>query len=614
MSKLSITQKLIILSSVLAFSGAAIGLYYSYNNKDSKHMTFKELAHYFFKIEQEPSRLGMTRLLSHLLKEATPQEAAVICNISLGQLHAPYIGTQFNIAEKNIIKVIADILQQDEKEITLQSKMIGDLGLIIETGKWDIKNDPELLEIYDTLEKIEKISGIGSQEEKNRALKNLIISLDPLSAKYVIRIILGTLRLGFSDMTLIDALSWMEAGDKSLRHVIEHAYNVCADIGYIARLLKQEGIEAIKKMEPHVGTPIRPAAAERLPTPQAIFEKLGTCIAQPKLDGFRLQIHYGHSQNQPLIKFYSRNLIDMSHMFPDLAQAIQNLPVQNLIAEGEAIVYDQNAGTFLPFQETVKRKRKHGIEKAIEELPLQIFMFDILYLNGKSLLSLTHETRRAQLKALFEATSSSAIKIIDEKKIHNAKELEDYFMQNISSGLEGLVVKRPDAIYQPGKRNFNWIKLKRSEEGHLEDTIDCVILGYYAGSGKRASFGIGAFLVGVYNPAHDCFETVAKIGTGLKDIDWIELKAKCDAIAVHEKPKNVHCAPELYPDVWVNPELVCVIRADEITISPLHTAGKTEHHLGYALRFPRFISYRTDKGAQEATTSEEVAHLYQDQF
>lgn len=577
-------------------------------------MKYKELAQSFYLIELESSRLAMTQLLADLLHEATPVEAEIICNISMGQLHAPYIGTQFNLAEKNIIKVIADILKTDEKQIADQAKTVGDLGIVIEAGHWQSVQEPTVTQVYQSLVTIEQISGTGSQDEKNKALKELLLSLDQRSAKYVVRIILGTLRLGFSDMTLIDALSWMQAGDKSLRHTIEHAYNVCADIGRIARLLKEQGIEALKHMEPEVGTPIRPAAAERLPTPHAIFEKLGPCIAQPKLDGFRLQIHYDRTQNPPLIKFFSRNLIDMSQMFPDLAQAIEQLPVQNIIAEGEAIVFDHNSNTFLPFQETVKRKRKHGIEKAIEDFPLQFFMFDILYLNGKSMLGLSHQTRRAQLLELCNHLPTTTLSVIEEKKIQSGKELDDYFAQNISAGLEGLVVKRPDAVYQPGKRNFNWIKLKRSEEGHLEDTVDCVILGYYAGSGKRASFGIGAFLVGIYNPEQDCFETVAKIGTGLKDLDWVELKAKCDARAVVQKPKNVSCAPELYPDVWVNPEVVCVVRADEITVSPLHTAGKTEHHLGYALRFPRFVSYRSDKSALEATTAQEIKHLYQDQF
>jgi DNA ligase-1 len=250
----------------------------------------------------------------------------------------------------------------------------------------------------------------------------------------------------------------------------------------------------------------------------------------------------------------------------------------------------------------------------VTDFPLQVFLFDLLYINGQEMLSKTHEERRQKLLSILKNFKSDVIKIIEEKEINTPQELEEYFAQNIASGLEGLVVKKPDSIYQPGKRNFNWIKLKRQEEGHLEDTVDCVILGYYYGEGKRAQFGIGAFLVGVYHKSADHFETVAKIGTGLKDADWIELKKRCDAIAINEKPKNVICHKDLYPNVWVNPEIVVIIRADEITQSPVHTAAKTSEHLGYALRFPRFMGYAVDKSAPQATTNHEIVRLYQDQF
>jgi DNA ligase-1 len=307
----------------------------------------------------------------------------------------------------------------------------------------------------------------------------------------------------------------------------------------------------------------------------------------------------------------------MSEMFPDLKKSVLDFDVKTLVAEGEAIAYDVETGTFLPFQETVKRKRKHGIEKASEEFPLKLYFFDILFLNGKSFLDVSHEKRRKALLDLFDnkkIKNQNQIFPIDEVKINSTKELENYFRENISSGLEGVVVKKTDSIYQAGKRNFNWIKLKREESGQLEDTIDCVILGYYAGKGKRASFGIGAYLVGVYNKKEDNFQTTAKIGTGLSDEEWKELKKKCDNLSVKNKPKNVECAKTLEPDVWVSPEIVCMIRADEITLSPLHKAGATEKELGMALRFPRFMGYRPDKSATEATSVIELQELYDIQF
>ncbi len=570
-------------------------------------MNFDSVAQVFDEIEQTTSRLEITQLIAKLLKKATPAQAEIICNLSLGQLYPPYIDLQFHLAQKSLIPVVARMLNRSESDIQKELKKVGDLGLLVQEGTW--KQTGNLLSVkavYDQLGAIEKIAGTGSQEKKTQALYELLSAVDPLSAKYIVRIVLAKLRLGFSDMTVIDALSWMETGDKSLRPIIENAYNVSVDIGLIARTLKQDGIAAIEKMSMTVGIPIRPAAAERLPTAAAIFKKIGPCIAQPKLDGFRLQIHIDKTSKKPIVRFFSRNLKDMSDMFPDLVDALLQLNVETLICEGEAIGYNPNTNTFLPFQETVKRKRKHGIDQAATEFPLKLFLFDLLYLNGKPQLDVPHEERYKKLLKLVPQKLEAVVQVIQEKQIKTAKELEDYFFEVIGEGLEGLVVKRPDSIYQPGKRNFNWIKLKRQEEGQLEDTIDCVILGYYAGSGKRALFGIGAFLVGVLNKKEDRFETVAKVGTGLTDAQWVELKKRCDAICVAAKPNNVVCAKDLYPDVWVSPDIVCLIRADEITKSPVHAAGAQKDQLGLALRFPRFMGYREDKSPADATTVSEL--------
>jgi DNA ligase-1 len=248
-----------------------------------------------------------------------------------------------------------------------------------------------------------------------------------------------------------------------------------------------------------------------------------------------------------------------------------------------------------------------------QELPLRLYLFDILYLDGESYLDETHKKRRKALVDLCKHFKGVDIQAIEEKHIHAADELQDYFLRCIGAGLEGLVVKREDAVYQPGKRNFNWIKLKRESHGELIDTVDGVILGYYVGRGKRAHFGIGAFLLGVYDSRSDQFKTVAKVGTGLTDTEWKDLKKRCETLMIKTQPKNVVCAKELFPDVWIEPEIVCEILSEEITVSPMHTAGKTETHLGFGLRFPRFVKYREDKTAQEATTVIELKALYQEQ-
>lgn len=586
-------------------------------------MKFKEVTRYFDLIEQESSRTKITVLLAELFKKATPVEASYISYVSLGSLYATHITAQFNFAEKSLLKVIAILLNVSVETVKQRIDTLGDIGLIVQEGDWTCNGCEELTitHVYKKLEDLLIITGTGSQERREEYVLALLQSLDPLSAKYIVRIIIGKLRMGFSDMTLLDAFSWMERWDKSLRPVLEEAYNISVDIGLLIKTLKQDGVDGIKKLSLTPGIPIRPAAAERLPNAQAIIDKIGDCVAQPKLDGFRIQVHIDNRINNrektPVINFFSRNLQDMSDMFPELRNAVLALDVQTLVAEGEAIAYDIETGSFLPFQETVKRKRKYDIASVAQDFPLKLYLFDILYLNGKSFLDVDHAQRRKVMLDLLDnkkICDQQIIFPIEEKKIHDGNELEAYFEQTVSIGLEGIVAKRSDAVYQAGKRNFNWIKLKRQESGSLEDTIDCVILGYYFGRGKRASFGIGALLVGVKNEHDDSFQTVAKIGTGLSDAEWIAQKKSCDEIKIPQKTHDVDCRKELYPDVWVSPKLVCMIRADEITLSPLHTAGKTEKRAGFALRFPRLMGYRPDKSASEATTIKELSVLYDHQF
>ena len=577
-------------------------------------MNFSQVAQLFETIEGTSSRLEKTKLLASCLKQMSAREAQIVTYLSLGHLDAVYKNIQFNIADKGLIEIIAVLIDKSADHILQEYKDSGDLGDVVQQ-EWQGSNlELSIESVYDDLVVCAQLSGHGSTELKLQKLVHLLRKVDNLSAKYIIRIITKTLRLGFSDMTLLDAFSWMYVGDKSIRLPLEQSYNICADLGLVIATLKKGGLSAIEQMKSVVGVPIRPAAAERLSTAEEVIDKLGVCAAQPKLDGFRLQIHLDKTGDTPVVKFYSRNLIDMSAMFPDIVQDIIKLPVQNLICEGEAIGYHRETETFLQFQETVKRKRKHNIEQASQDIPLRVYLFDLLYYNNQSQLELTHAQRRVQLSDIASQCENSDVFLIDEKQVGVTKELDDYFLQTIGAGLEGLVIKKQNAIYQPGKRNFNWIKLKRRTGQKLGDTIDTVVLGYYVGQGRRSGLGIGAFLVGVYNPEKDQFESVAKVGTGMTDLEFIDLKKRCDAIIIDQQQQNVIVAKSLHPDVWVNPEIVCEIRADDITKSPLHTAGKTEASLGYALRFPRFVKYRIDKSAYDTTNAQELAHLYEIQY
>lgn len=574
-------------------------------------MFFNELSKCFQSIEKTSGRLEITKLLTDIFNNSNPEEAKIIANLALGVLHPSYVGTQFNLASKSLLVVVSRLLNKSLEDVKDLAKKYGDIGeLVLNEYHNDKPTNISVEDIYNRLDILEKISGTGSSEKKIEDLVRLLQEVTPLEAKYILRAINGTLRLGFSTMTIIDALSWYLIGNKSLRAKLERAYNSCADIGLLAYSVVKYKEEAPEHFKINIGVPIAPSAAERMDSAQEIIEKIGPAVAQLKLDGFRLQIHLEKTKDKFFIKFFSRNLKDMSEMFPDLVKAFKKLDIDSLICEGEAIVFDKDKNRFLPFQETVKRKRKHGVEEASKELPLRLYLFDILYLNGESLIDLSHTHRREILQSIIPSDNNDfPIKVIEEKVVNTGPELAAYFKDVISKGLEGLVVKKKLGHYIPGKRNFNWVKLKKHSKDAIADTIDTVILGYYLGEGKRSNFGIGSFLVGVYNKKKDIFQTIAKVGTGLSDTDWKILKDKCDKIKVWKKPHNVEVVDSLKPDIWVEPQIVCELKADEITQSPTHTSGN-ENGRGYALRFPRFVKYRDDKSVFDSTSVQEVERLF----
>ena len=445
-------------------------------------------------------------------------------------------------------------------------------------------------QVFGVLSEIAGISGAGTVDKKQKLLSGLLSKIDPISAKHLVRIPLGNLRLGIGDPTVLDALSLAKFGDRSKRKILEGAYNRTSDLGLIAETLWTKGISAIEKLEVRVGFPIRSELCERLPNPEKAIEKMHKVDVQYKYDGFRVQIH----KDGDRVQMFSRNLENMTHMFPELIEAtLKQVKADSVILDTEALAYNPDSEEFLPFQETTKRRRKYNIEEVAKTLPLRAFVFDILYKDGKSLID---EPLTERQKILTETVEADDTLIRTENHIvDDAKELKILLDDAISKGLEGLVLKKLDSKYEAGGRNFNWVKLKRHTSGELTDTIDCVVLGYITGRGKRTAFGAGALLVGLYDDKTDEFVTVSRIGTGLSDEEWREIHKRADKIAVDHKPARVKSL--ISPSVWIEPEIVIEVMSDEITRSPLHTAGMEEEALpagrqaGYALRFPRLVSF-----------------------
>src|SRR5260221_1831277 len=471
--------------------------------------------------------------------------------------------------------------------------------------------------MFNVLIEIAKTSGEGTVEKKIKLLSDLLKKINAQSAKFVVRIPLGNLRLGIGDPTVLDALAKAKLGDKSQRHYLEGAYNRTSDLGLIAKTLWSAkspvaAVKSIEKLDVTVGKPIRSELCERLPNPQKVIEKMTTVDAQYKYDGFRVQIH----KNNDTISMFSRNLENMTHMFPELIEgAKKQIKAHSAILDSEALAYNPESEEFLPFQETTKRRRKNNIEETALKLPLKAFVFDILYKNGKSLIDEPLEKRLEELKKTV--ISDGVLFPAETKTITDAKTLQIMLDDAISKGLEGVVVKKLQSPYEAGARNFNWVKLKRHSAGELKDTIDCVILGYISGKGKRTAFGAGALLVGVYDEKKDMFVTVSKIGTGLTDEEWQSIKQRAKGLERKTKPARVDSV--ITPSVWLDPKLVIEALADEITRSPIHTAGAELKEgkvveQGYALRFPRLVSFRDkDKKAEDATTVKELIEMYKQQ-
>jgi len=594
-----------------------------------------KLSQYFQKLEGTSSLLEMTATLADLFGSADPSELKMVSYLCLGRLAPLYRSVEFGIANKLMLQILVYAFGAGKEEVEHLFEKYGDLGSAAEElsksagGKL---SDITVTEVFNRLLEIAGEAGGGSQERKITKFGDLLRSLDPLSVRYITRIPLGKLRLGFGEKTLIDALSWMAVGDKSLRDKIEKVYFIYPDIGEIAERFKKGGLKAISGIRMQVGIPVQAALCQREKTAEAIMARMGgRAAAEYKLDGTRVQLHLDRNQkpeeenNQPplglkgytpphfLIKTFTRNLEETTPMFPEIiAAAAEQLKATAVILDGEAIGYDPSTGKFLPFQITVQRKRKYGVGEKASEVPLKYFVFDILYLDGKSLLSTPFRERRRILTRVLKR--GEVINLTPQQVIDSPEELRHLLEVVIDKGLEGLVVKELNSSYEAGARGYSWIKFKREASSELSDTLDVVVLGYYLGQGKRADFGIGAFLVGVLNEETENFETIAKVGTGLTDEQWREMKRRCDELKVAKKPRNVVASKDLEPDVWISPEMVVEILADEITRSPVHTAGAHAEEPGLALRFPRLIRWRDDKQAEDVTTVKEIERLYQLQF
>ena len=582
-------------------------------------MKFERFCEFLDQLDNTSKRLEMTRILSDLLSEISVTESKIGTYLALGILRAPFEDLKFNFADKQMIKTLSIWSGESSEEINKKYSELGDLGSVAEYLYKNIeaqkhsKTKIELKELYEDLTDIALIEGTGSQEKKSQKIISLAGKLNShLEIKFTVRIILGNLRLGFTELTIIDALCSI-LGNKSFKTQIESTYNKFPDIGEITERIKNDGIEGIEKIKMKPGVPIEPQKAQRLATAKEIIEKMNHVWCEYKFDGTRVQLHFDKSQKTSsenlfeketkfLVKTYTRNLEESTHQYPDLIEgAISQIDADSVILDGEAIGFNKETGEFLPFQETIQRKRKHNVSEISKQIPLKYLVFDILYLNVKEVVKLPLIERRNLLNTVIK--KGHVIEIDSYLETSSEEEVSKFFKEAKEKGLEGIMVKKPDSTYEAGARAFSWIKFKREEDSEVLDTIDVVVMGYFFGKGVRSDFGIGGFLVGVFNPETETYQTISKIGSGLSDEEWVKIKEDCDNLKVSISPKEYEVAKELSPDVWVKPKLVVTVRADEVSISPNHTSK-------IALRFPRLISFRYDKSPTDTTSISEIKDIY----
>lgn len=576
---------------------------------------FSILAGAFEKMESTRKRLELTAHLVELLRQTDPDTMPKIVYLIQGQLRPSFEGVELGVAEKLAIRAVSKSSGMPVKNITQAYEKYGDLGVassaILEQKSQTtfIAQEITVHRVYDTLVKIAKLEGSRSQDMKIRYISSLLNDATPLEARFILKMLLGTLRLGIAENTVMDALAVAYAGGKENRHILENAYNVSSDLGRVARAICEEGLAGLESFKASIFSPIRPMLAERVKSADEAISKMGNGFAaEYKLDGERVQLHIMDDR----IVLFSRSLENITHYYPDIVERMpKNLRTGMAILEAEAVAINPSTGEFLPFQELMHRRRKHGVSKAVSEYPITVNFFDVLHCDGKSYLDRGYDERRKKLESIVIQDDYS--KCIPMTYIRNAADVEEFLENSINSGCEGLMLKMSDATYKAGARGSNWLKLKREYRNELGDSLDLVVVGAFFGKGRRTG-RYGTLLLASYDDTQDIFPTICKVGTGFTDDSLDQLYHVLSGKVTAKK--NPRISSQMEPDVWFEPELVLEIVASEITLSPIHLTARdlARKNSGLALRFPKFTGkIRLEKLAENASTDQEILQMYMGQ-
>jgi len=575
-------------------------------------MKFSIISDAFQKMESTSKRLELTDILVKLIQEIPKDVISKAVYLIQGKLRPNFEGVELGIAEKLVMKAMSKSSGIPLKKIEDDYNKGGDLGqtaenILQQKIQTTFASETITLEkVYETLFKISKLEGKGSQEMKMRYVSSMLNDATPQESKFILKILLGTLRLGIAENTVMDALAIAFTGKKENREVIENAYNVSSDLGKVAEVLSTEGIEQIEKFQIKLFSPIRPMLADRIKSGEDTVKKFQEKFAaEYKLDGERAQIH----KQKDTIEIFSRSLEKITSYYPDIVEKISKLIISdNVILEAEVVAMNSNSGDFLPFQELMHRRRKYEIDDAVAKYPITVNFFDVLFSDGKNCMDNKYDERRKLLEKIIKQDDFA--RLIPMSVIESEEEVLEVLENSINSGCEGLMLKDLNSTYRAGTRGSNWLKLKREYQNELGDSLDLVVIGAFFGKGRRTG-KYGTLLLATYNDEEDVFPSICKVGTGFTDESLDQLyQILSSKVTLKKNPRIVS---EMEADVWFEPELVIEIVASEITQSPIHKTAidKIKEKTGLALRFPKFTGkIRTEKNAEDASTDEEVIALY----
>ncbi|MGC9133104.1 MAG: ATP-dependent DNA ligase [Nanopusillaceae archaeon] len=562
-------------------------------------MEFEKLAQTFKRLESVSEKTTKTDILARFIKEIDKESLKETFMLIQGMIFYPWEDKELGIGEKLTIRALAIATGYDKNYIENLFVKTGDLGIIAEKLVSERKQKTifvkklTIKDVYNTFRLIGELEGEGAQDKKIKYLANLFVSSSSVEARYIARLALEDLKIGVGEGIIIEAIA--TAFGLPAENV-EMAYSLLNDFGELVKQILEKGKDIIFKLEPILGNPIRVMLAIKAESAKEALDVVGRpAEVEYKYDGFRVQIHKKGDE----IMLWTRRLENVTKQFPDVIKYVKEcLPMdKDFLVEGEIVGYDKENKKYLPFQRISQRiKRKYDIEKMVEEIPVEVRLFDIIYYDGKSLLNSPFKERRKILESIVKQALGK-ISLAENIVTSSDEEAQKFFEEAIKNGLEGVMFKKIDAPYHPGRRVGYMVKLKP-----VKESLDVVIVGAEWGEGKRSGW-LTSFVIAIRDEETGRFLEVGEVGSGFK-----EKKETPDDVTFEDMTEMLKPLIESQEGkfVKIKPKIVIEVLYDEIQKSPKYSSG-------YALRFPRFVRLRPDKSPEEADTLTRLENLYENQ-